>query len=858
MANTREGSVNEEATGEPITRGEFRQFQQETQQILRDLQQAIAAFLPREPCRGVTGLHQERQERDHRGYDRGPIHPNKPPAYEDESSEDEAYAHEVFGGRRDQGGRGQRDRGIGNQEQGGRMLGNLESRDYHMKMDLPSFNGNLQIEGFLDWIVEVERGGASTWWDNLQQSHSRQRKAPIRTWRRMRKLMEERFLPPDYQQELFRQYQECRQGVRTNDAYTEEFYRLSARNNLPESEDQQIARFVNGLRVAIRDQVSLQTLYSLNEAVMLAKKVKSQQNRTNTRSQFSNREKQPVPSPQSQPVTNSGSQTKAVTTGSTTCPGGNPNPYAKASGDKCYKCGEPEHRSNTCPKRATVNLVEPVPEEDDGGDAEGDADPYSYDPNEFQDDEEGEYLGRSLVIQKLLLTPKRVDSSQRHKIFRGRCTINKRVCDLIIDSGSGENIASKSLVTRLGLKTEKHPDPYSISWIKKGVEVKVTDTCRIKFSIGKYYVDEVLCEVVDMDACHLLLGRPWQHDVDAVHKEKDNVYVFYQNDRKVVLGPLKESNVPKVPKEEGKSSVLLVHNEDEFDKEARESKQIFAMVLTEEAPILEVSVAVQPLIKEFQDLFPDELLAGLPPMRDIQHCIDLVPGASLPNLPHYRMSLKESQILQEQVEELVRKGQIRESMSPCAVPALLTPKKDGSWRMCVDSRAINKITVKYRFSIPRLDDMFDMLSGSKVYSKLDLKSGYHQIRIRAEDEWKTVFKTKEGLYEWMMMPFGLSNAPSTFMRLMNQVLKPFIGKFIVVYFDDILIYSQNESDHYAHVREVLTVLSANKLYINLKKCSFLTDRLLFLGYVVSADGIHVDEDKVRLLGSGHPQRQLAT
>jgi hypothetical protein len=356
-------------------------------------------------------------------------------------------------------------------------------------------------------------------------------------------------------------------------------------------------------------------------------------------------------------------------------------------------------------------------------------------------------------------------------------------------------VVAEEAVQKLALDTEKHPTPYRLEWLKKGNEVIVSKRCLVHFSIGTKYKDNTWCDVVVMDAYHLLLGRPCQYDRNTHHDGRKNTYSFLVDNVKLTLLP-NPGDVTKPPKEVGQT--LLAKRE--FIREMLDADQVYLLYGKECSAMKIVLEVVTGLLKEFVDVFPKDLPEELPPLRDIQHQINLVPGSSLLNRPHYCMSPKEHEELRRQVEELLAKGHIWESLGPCAVPALPTPKKDGTWRMCVDSRTINKITVRYRFLIPQLDDLQDQLSGATIFTKLDLKSGYHQIRVRVSDEWKTSFKMREGLYEWLVMPFGLSNASSTFMRVMNQIFRPFIGKSVVTYFDDILIYSFDLETHIQHIQ----------------------------------------------------------
>ena len=211
------------------------------------------------------------------------------------------------------------------------------------------------------------------------------------------------------------------------------------------------------------------------------------------------------------------------------------------------------------------------------------------------------------------------------------------------------------------------------------------------------------------------------------------------------------------------------------------------------------------VVCEYEDVFLDEL-PGLPPQRDVDFGIELHHGTSLIYMTPYRMAPVELQELRVQLHELLDKGFIRPRTSPWGAPVLFAKKKDKTLRLCIDYRYLNRVTIKNRYPLPRIDDLFDQLRGARVYSKIDIRTGHHQLRVREIDIPKTAFRTRYGNFEFTVMPFGLTNAPATFMDLMHRVFQPYLDQFIVVFVDDILIYSQSEWEHEYHLRIVLQLL----------------------------------------------------
>ncbi|XP_009106784.1 uncharacterized protein LOC103832518 [Brassica rapa] len=692
---------------------------------------------------------------------------------------------------------------------------------------IPKFSGGPTAEELLDWIVTVEeilefkhvplnqcvpvvamqfRNRAAAWWTQLKTTRTRLNKPKIVTWDKLKKHLKKTFLPYNYEHLMFQKLQHLRQGNRTVEEYATEFFLLLNRIDLHDSEHQIVARFIGGLRQQIQHTLNLFNPLTIAEAHQQALTVEAQ-NKTTSSPWSANRQQR------SSPTTNAATAATLPVnplTDTAIVPVEQNRPN-RTTTLRCFACGELGHRQSACPTRNRRGLLL----DSTGRDVE-------IEFEEVLDDEPEELdadTGVSLMLRRSCLAPRlQPDFPQRNNLFHSRCTIAGKVCSLIIDSGSSENVIAADAVAKLSLQEEKHPTPYKLAWLQQKKDVLITRRALVAFSIGNAYHDQLYCDVVPMDACHLLLGFPWEFDRRVLHDGFLNTYSFKYNNRNFTLKPFlphQTSTPPPTPTPSPTPAPLLILHKKSFETAMRTEDVVFILTVTpSSSPITpKVSPEFSILLQEFADVFPEDLPPGLPPLRDIQHQIDLVPDANLPNRPHYRMSPTEHEELRKQVEELVVKGFLRESMSPCAIPALLIPKKDGSWRMCVDSRAVNKITVRYRFPMPRLDDLLDQI-------------GTAFIRFAFNKEMSGKQLSKHG-----------------------KALRPFIGKFVVVYFDDILSFSLTLEEHLLHLREVLLVLCRDKLFATIKKCEFGSSQVHFLGYIVSTSGLSVVPAKVSAIQS---------
>ncbi|XP_025607627.1 uncharacterized protein [Arachis hypogaea] len=466
--------------------------------------------------------------------------------------------------------------------------------------------------------------------------------------------LRKKFLSEHYVQEVFIKFHNLKQKSLTVEEYTMEFEELLMKCDIQEPEEQTVARYLGGLNEDIANIVQLQPFWTLDDVIRLALKVERQITQENNR-------------------------------------------FSKERG-WCFKCQGFGHIAADCPNRRVITLIEEEDHEEASEEFKKEDD-IDYDAEEEVPADCGEALMVCRILNIAMLT--KDEGWIRHNIFHTRCIAQGKICKVIIDSRSCENVVAAYMVEKLKIPTEEHPNPYKLQWLKKGNEVKVTRRCCVQFSIGSKYTDDVWCDVIPMHVCHLLLGRPWQYDRCAIHDGFKNTYSFFKDGVKIVLTPLRPDEYEK------KVEPSLITRSDLNKTHRKFNFMCFLLICEENKETLSVHEDVKPLIEEFSDVVPVEIPNGLPPMRDIQHAIDFVPGSVIPNKPAYRMSPKEHGELQRQVKHLLDKGLVRKSSSLCAVPALLVPKKDGSWRMCIDSRAVNKITIKYRFPIPQLDDLLD-------------------------------------------------------------------------------------------------------------------------------------------------------
>ncbi|GJS21588.1 putative reverse transcriptase domain-containing protein [Tanacetum coccineum] len=422
-------------------------------------------------------------------------------------------------------------------------------------------------------------------------------------------------------------------------------------------------------------------------------------------------------------------------------------------------------------------------------------------------------------------------------VVTGTFLLNNRYASILFDTGADRSFISTAFSSLIDIIP---------TTLDHGCDVELADGriiwvntlirgCTLNFLNHPFNIDLMPVEIGSFD---VIIGMDWLAKYHAVIVcDEKLVRVPFGNKTLIFHGDGSNN---------GHESRLNIISCTKTQKYLLEGCPIFlAQVTMKEAEdkSKEKQLEEVPIVQDFPEVFPEDL-PGIPPTRQVEFQIDLIPGAAPVARAPYRLAPSEMKELSDQLKELSDKGFIRPSSSPWGAPVLFVKKKDGSFRMCIDYRELNKLTVKNRYPLPRIDDLFDQLQGSSIYSKIDLRSGYHQLRVREEDIPKTAFRTRYGHYEFQVMPFGLTNAPAVFMDLMNRVCKPYLDKFVIVFIDDILIYSKNKQEHAEHLKLILELLKKEQLYAKFSKCEFWIPKVQFLGHVIDSQGIHVDPAKI--------------
>ncbi|GJU89967.1 putative reverse transcriptase domain-containing protein [Tanacetum coccineum] len=424
-----------------------------------------------------------------------------------------------------------------------------------------------------------------------------------------------------------------------------------------------------------------------------------------------------------------------------------------------------------------------------------------------------------------------------NNVVTGTFLLNNRCASILFDTGADRSFVSTAFSTLIDIIPTTLDHGYDVE-LADGRIIGVNTVfqgCTVNFLNHPFHIDLM---PVEMGSFDVIIGMDWLTKYHAVIDcAKKIIRISFRNEILIIRGDGSGNehrtrlNIISCTKTQkyllNGCDVFLAHVTVKKTKDKSKEKQL------EDVPI----------VKDFPEVFPEDL-PGLPPTRQVEFHIDLVPGAAPVARAPYRLAPSEMKELADQLQELSDKGFIRPSSSPWGAPVLFVKKKDGTFRMCIDYRELNKLTVKNRYPLPRIDDLFDQLQGSSVYSKIDLRSGYHQLRVREEDIPKTAFRTRYGHYEFQVMPFGLTNAPAVFMDLMNRVCKPYLDKFVIVFIDDILIYSKNKQEHEGHLKLILELLKKEELYAKFSKCEFWIPKVQFLGHVIDNKGIHVDPAKI--------------